>query len=69
MLIYKIDVLAALKAKGYTTYRLSRERLLGNATVQKLREGKMVGIIELDKICKLLECQPAELIAYEKEPT
>lgn len=69
MLKYKIDVLAALKAKGYTTYRVSRERLLGNATVQKLREGKMVGNIELDKLCGLLECQPADLIEYEKEPT
>ncbi len=69
MLKYKIDVLAALKAKGYTTYRLSRARLLGNPTVHKLREGKMVGIIEHEKLCKLLECQPAELIAYEKEPT
>ena len=34
---YKIDILAALKEKGYSTYRLRKEKLIGEATIQQLR--------------------------------
>ncbi|MBM6977560.1 helix-turn-helix domain-containing protein [Intestinimonas butyriciproducens] len=37
---YKIDILAALKAKGYTTYTLRKKNILSESTVQKLRKGK-----------------------------
>lgn len=39
---YKIDVLEALKAKGYTTYKGRSEKLLSESTVQKLYERVMV---------------------------
>ena len=34
---YKIDILAGLKEKGYSTYRIRKNKLMGEATVQKLR--------------------------------
>ncbi|MCM1335143.1 MAG: helix-turn-helix transcriptional regulator [Eubacterium sp.] len=64
MLKYKADVLAALKAKGYSSYTLRQENLLGNSCIQSLRSNQMVGISSLDKICALLECQPGELIEH-----
>ena len=33
---YKIDILSELKAAGYSTYRLRKEKLLGEATMQDL---------------------------------
>ena len=62
MLIYKVDVLDLLKKKGFTTYRLRVDRIIGSATMQKLKKGQMVGIIELGKRGNALKCQPGKLI-------
>ena len=67
MLKYKIDVLTALKNAGYTTYRLSKENIFGNGTIQKFRTGKIVSTENLDKLCKLLKCQPADILEYIEE--
>ena len=37
---FKVDILDALKEKGYTTYTLRKENILSQSTIQKLREGK-----------------------------
>lgn len=59
---YKVDVLAALKAKGFPTTRLRRERLLSESTIQKLRSDEGVAWSSLEVICDLLECQPGDLL-------
>lgn len=64
---WKINVLTALKEKGYNTNKIRTEGLLSQSTLQKLREGKGVAWENIEKICELLECQPAELIEYVKE--
>lgn len=64
---FKIDVLAALKAKGFTTYRIRQERLLSESTVQKLRNGTGVSWESLETICALLECQPGDLVEYRDD--
>ena len=61
---FKIDVLEALKAKGYTTYVLRKENILSQSTLQKLREGKGLSWENIERICGLLECQPGQLISY-----
>jgi putative transcriptional regulator len=65
--VYKFDVLTALKEAGYTTTRLRKEKLLGENAIQSLRQGEMVGIIALEKICKLLDMQPGNIIKYVEE--
>ena len=64
---YIMDVLAALKEKGITTYQIRKEKLLSESTVQKLRAGIGVSWDNLDILCQMLDCQPAELIEYVKE--
>lgn len=61
---YKIDVLAALKDAGYTSTRLRTERLLGESYMTQLRHGEMVSWKALETICRLLNCQPGDLIEY-----
>ena len=65
---YKIDVLAALKEKGITTYKIRQEKILSESTVQKLRASKGVSWENLETLCRLLDCQPADLIEYIKDP-
>ena len=64
---YKIDVLSALKAAGYNTNRLRKETLLSEGTIQNIRESKIVNAANLAKLCKLLNCQPGDIIEYEEE--
>ena len=63
---FKIDVLAALKEKGITTYQIRKDRLLSESTVQKLRAGIGVSWENLETLCRLLDCQPCDLIEYVK---
>jgi len=64
---YKIDVLSALKEKGYNTNRLRKEKILGESTIQQLREGKLVSWANIDRICTLLECQPGDILEHNNE--
>ena len=64
---YKIEVLPALKAKGYNTNRIRQEKLLSESTVQKLRTGVGVSWDNLQTLCRLLGCQPGDLIEYVEE--
>lgn len=67
MFVYKFDVLESLKDAGYNTTRLRKEKLLGENAIQSLRKGEMVGIIALEKICKLLDMQPGNIIKYVED--
>jgi putative transcriptional regulator len=64
---YKIDVLAALKEKGYNTNRIRTEGLLSQSTLQKFRNKQGISWENLETLCKLLDCQPADLIEFVKE--
>ena len=65
-LLYKIDVLQELKNKGYSTYKIRKEKLLGEKTIQNLREQKPINWETIEILCKLLECQPGDIIEYEE---
>lgn len=66
-LSYKIDVLQALKLKGFSSYRLRHERLIGERQIQQLREGVIVSPSCLEKLCTLLECQPGDILEHIPE--
>ncbi len=64
---YKIDILAALKAAGYNTNRLRKEKLLSEGVIQSLREDKYIALQNISKICELLDCQVGDLLEYVKD--
>ena len=61
---YKLDVLEALKAVVYTTYRLRQEKLMGERVIQQIRDGTIVSWKTIDTICCLLNCQPGDIVEY-----
>lgn len=67
MIKYKIDVLQKLKQKGYSSYKLRKEKIMGEATIQKLRNKKLVSWDNINTICMLLNCQPGDIIEYVKD--
>ena len=64
---YKVDVLNALKEKGYNTNKIRTEGLLSQSTLQKFRKNQGVSWENLETLCKLLECQPGDLIEFVDE--
>lgn len=65
-IIYKTNILAALKEKGYNTTRMRKEKLLAESTIQQLREDKLVSWANIDRLCTLLECQPGDILEHRK---
>lgn len=66
-IIYKTDILAALKEAGYNTNRIRKEKLLSEGVLQSLREKKYISMENLARVCALLNCQPGDLIEYVQE--
>lgn len=64
---YKQDVIAVLKSAGYSTYRIRKEKILGEATLQKLRDKEPVSWENISTICKLLDCQPGDVLEYRTD--
>lgn len=64
MIVYTIDILDALKKRGYNTNRIRLENILSQSTLQKIRTGKYISIESLDTLCSLLNCQPGDIVAY-----
>ena len=68
MIRYKVDILNELKNVGYTSYRLRQEKLISESTLQRLRQGGTgIRLDSLDAICRLLDCQPGDLIEWVPE--
>ena len=61
---YKVDIIALLKDSGYNTTKIRTDKIMGESMLQKLRSGQMVSWAVLETICKLLDCQPGDLIEF-----
>lgn len=64
MIRCKKNIMHELKEIGYSTYKIRQEKILGQATIQKLNGGGLPSWAELNKICTLLKCQPGDLVEY-----
>lgn len=69
MIVYKIDVLHELKQKGYSTYSLRKNKIMGEAQIQKIRQGELASKETLNTICRLLQIQPGDLLEYIDDDT
>lgn len=63
-IIYKEDILQKLKDKGYNTTRIRKEGILSESVLTYIRQDKYISLQNLERLCELLECQPADLIEY-----
>ena len=66
-IVYKIDVLKELKEKGYNTSRLRTDKIMGEATIQNIRENQLASWATIDTICRLLECNVGDVVEYQRE--
>lgn len=64
---YKIDVVKALSNKGFTSYKIKKDKLLSQGTLKKLKEGGNITLETLDAVCCMLRMDIEEVI--EIKPT
>jgi putative transcriptional regulator len=65
----KITLDKVLAARQMTAKGLALEVGITEANMSLLRTGKVRGVRfqTLEKICEILDCQPADLLVYESE--
>jgi putative transcriptional regulator len=66
MIRFKIDVIEALKNKGYTTTKIRNEKIIPEGTLTRIRknDGAPVSTATLNVICNILKKQPGQIIEY-----
>ena len=58
---------ALLKASNITTYQIQREHIVASETWKKMQVGKDINTVTIQRLCKLLQCQPGDLMEYIPE--
>lgn len=64
MIKYKIDIIQALKNKGYSTYKIRKEKIFNESQLQQIRDNKLLTQDALNRLCILLNCQPGDILEY-----
>lgn len=64
MIQYKINIIDAFKNAGFSSYKIRQEKLLGQATLQKIRQNELVSWENINTICSLLNCQPGDILEH-----
>ena len=60
-------LLSLMKEKGLTTYRIRKENIISQSALQSLKDGKSVTIETIEKLCKVLNAQPGDIMEYIPE--
>ena len=53
-----------MKERGATTYTLQVKGQISSSTIRRLKAGESVSTNTLDALCKILQCDLADIVAY-----
>ncbi len=56
-----------MKEPGATTYTLQVKGQISSSTIRRLKAGESVSTNTLDALCKILQCDLADIVAYRPE--
>ncbi len=57
-------LLKLLNEAGINSYVIKRDKIIGQSTFQKIKNGGDIDTRTIDKFCKLLNCQPGDILEY-----
>ena len=66
-IIVNIDVMLAKRKMSVTELSNKVGLTMSNISILKNGKAKAIRISTLDKICEVLDCQPADLLEYRNE--
>lgn len=53
-----------MEQKGITQYRLLKDSVLDNKTLDALKKNKNITLLTVEKICKYLNCTPNDIVKF-----
>ncbi len=56
-----------MKERGATTYTLQVKGQISSSTIRRLKAGESVSTNTLDALCKILQCDLADIVAYHSD--
>ena len=57
-------LLALMESKGLTIYKIRKEKIISESTLQNIREGKRITTDAVAALCGALDCQPGDILEY-----
>ncbi|TVQ49812.1 MAG: transcriptional regulator [Saprospirales bacterium] len=66
-IIVNLDVVLAQRKMSLSEFSEKVGITLANASILKTGKARAVRFSTLEKICEVLECQPGDILVYEKE--
>ena len=66
-IIINLDVMMAKRKKGLTDLSKEVDITMANLSVLKNNKAKAIRLQTLDAICRALDCQPGDILAYEPD--
>ena len=60
-------LIKCMQEAGITGYTIKRDKIIGQATYKKIMEGGDIDTRTIAKLCKVLDCQPGDLMEYVDE--
>lgn len=65
MIRYKINLVDSLKSAGFHAGYIRENKLLSESTMTKFRKNDAhVTVDNINVVCKLLNCQPGDILEY-----
>lgn len=58
---------ALMESKGLTSYRIRKEKIISESTLQNIREDKRITTDAIAALCAALDCQPGDILEYVPE--
>ncbi|MGF7145370.1 putative transcriptional regulator [Anaerotaenia torta] len=57
-------LLAMMEQKGLTTYKIRKDKIISEGTLQNIRNGKSITLDSVASLCDVLNCQPGDILDY-----
>lgn len=57
-------LVAKMEQQGLTTYKIRKEKIISESTLQNIREGKRITTDSIAALCGALNCQPGDILEY-----
>ena len=60
-------LLKLMEEKHLTTYKIRKDKIISESTLQNIRTGKAINTDSIAALCAALECQPGDILEYVEE--
>lgn len=57
-------LLKLMEEKGLSTYRIRKEKIISESTLQNIRNNKRITTDAIANLCDALNCQPGDIMEY-----